>query len=45
MKDKIFPVLLMLMDFGAAAVYLSNGDIKRCVYWVAALVLTYCVTF
>jgi hypothetical protein len=40
----IFPVLLAVLDFGAAIVYLTQGDIKRGIYWVAAATLTICVT-
>lgn len=40
----IFPIILIVMDIGAALVYLSGGDIRRCVYWLAAAILTVCVT-
>lgn len=45
MKTKIFPTILIILDIGASAVYVCNGDIKRCIYWIAAAVLTACVTF
>ena len=45
MSVKIFPIILMILDFGAAVVYLCNGDFKRCIYWIAAATLTACVTF
>lgn len=41
----IFPVLLMLLDVGAAVVYATDGDWKKAVYWVAAAVLNAMVTF
>jgi hypothetical protein len=41
----IFPVSLTIIDFGAAAVYLFGGDIKKAIYWIAAAVLNICVTF
>lgn len=44
-KQQIFPAILMLLDLGAGIVYLMGGDIKRAIYWWAALVLTACVTF
>lgn len=41
----IFPSILMLLDIGAGIVYLTQGDWKRCIYWIAAATLTACVTF
>lgn len=41
----IFPTILILLDFGAGIVYLANGNIKMFIYWIAAAVLTICVTF
>jgi len=41
---KAFPYILMSLDVAAAVVYLINGDLRRGVYWVAAAVLTACVT-
>jgi hypothetical protein len=40
----IFPSLLIALDMGAAIVYLFVGDWRRGVYWIAAAVLTACVT-
>jgi len=40
----IFPTILILLDFGASMVYLLNGDIKHCIYWLAAMTLTICIT-
>lgn len=45
MNPKIFPICLMTLNLCAAISYLLNGDIKHCIYWLAALVLTACVTF
>lgn len=42
--SKLFPVILIVLDFGASVVYFAYGDIKRAIYWVAAGVLTICVT-
>lgn len=42
---KLFPSILILLDFLAAAVYLWDGDYRRTVYWLAACVLTITVTF
>lgn len=43
--EKVFPVLLILLDIGAAATYAASFDWRRSIYWVAAAVLTACVTF
>ncbi len=41
----IFPVLLIILDVGAAVVYAVNKDYKMTVYWLAAAVLNITVTF
>jgi hypothetical protein len=41
---KLFPVILIILDFGAAIVYFTSGDIRRGIYWLAAAVLTITVT-
>lgn len=43
--EKLLPILLIIIDFCAAIVYLIKGDIKHGIYWIAAGVLTCCVTF
>lgn len=43
--EYFFPLLLIVLDVGAASVYAFSGDIKKAVYWVAAAVLNVCVTF
>ena len=42
--SKIFPMALITLDFLAAIVYFSQGDIKRGIYWLSAMSLTICVT-
>lgn len=42
--EKIFPTILIILDVGASIVYFSQGDIKRGVYWLAAMTLTVCIT-
>ncbi len=42
---KLFPSVLIVLDLCAAAVYLYDMDIRRTLYWVAAAVLTACVTY
>jgi hypothetical protein len=39
-----FPSLITL-DVGAAFVYAVEADWRRTIYWIAAAVLTACVTF
>ena len=43
--EKIFPTVLIILDFCAAIVYGVNGDLRHCIYWVSAGVLTICVTY
>lgn len=44
-KTKIFPVILILLNLGAAIMSGTAGDFKKMVYWVAAAVLNVTVTF
>jgi hypothetical protein len=44
LSPSLFPYTLVVLDFLAALVYLTNGDIKRTVYWLAAMTLTITVT-
>jgi hypothetical protein len=43
--EKVFPIVLIVLDLCASAVYGCGGDLRRAVYWFAAGVLTACVTF
>ena len=45
MNKYIFPCLLIALDLGAAIMYLTEGDWRKVVYWVAAAVLNITVTF
>ena len=45
MKTLIFPTILIILDLSASIVYLSDGDYKKFIYWVACGVLTACVTY
>ena len=45
MNPKIFPTVLIVLDLLASIPYLCQGDIKHFVYWIAAGVLTYSVTW
>lgn len=40
-----FPTVLMIIDVLAAMVWFSQGDIRKCIYWMAAATLTAVVTF
>lgn len=45
-KEQIFPLVLILMDLGAAVVYgVATKDYKKVIYWIAAATLTITVTF
>jgi hypothetical protein len=39
------PSIAILLNLTTAAVLLSQGDIKRAIYWLAAATLTSTVTF
>lgn len=41
----IFPIMLIMLDLGAAVVYGISGDIRKVVYWIAAAILNITVTF
>lgn len=42
---KVFPIILIILDFSAGIVYGFNQDWRHMVYWWAAATLTACVTF
>lgn len=42
---RLFPTLIMVLNLGSAIMSLYAGDIKRFVYWTAALALTCSVTW
>lgn len=39
-----FPIVLVVLDICAASNYAYDGDWRHFVYWIAAAVLTLCVT-
>lgn len=45
MTNKIFPTLLIILDICAAAGYVPDGDWRKILYWIAAAVLTFTVTY
>lgn len=44
-KEKIFPIVLIVLDTCASVPYFAAGDFKKGIYWIAAAVLNICVTF
>lgn len=43
--EQVFPLILILLDIGAAVVALIHKDYRKAVYWGAAAVLNIAVTF
>ena len=44
-KEKIFPIILIILNLSASAVCLFSHEPKKAVYWLAAAILNFCVTF
>lgn len=44
MNDKFFPIILILLDIAASIVYLTTANWRMAIYWLAAAILTICVT-
>ena len=44
-RAQIFPATLIVLGIAAAVVYALEADARRCIYWLAAAVLTGVVTF
>ena len=42
--EKVFPIILIVLDVLAAVVYAFKMDWNMSIYWVSAAVLTTCVT-
>lgn len=43
--EKLFPTLLIILDICAACAYIPTGDWRKVAYWLAAAILTFCVTY
>jgi hypothetical protein len=43
--EKLFPVVLIILQAAAAVVYGLHHDWRRMAYWLAAVVITAAVTF
>jgi hypothetical protein len=44
-RNQILPTVLIVIDLAAAVGYIPDGEWKRVIYWVAAAVLTWSVTW
>lgn len=42
---KLFPIVLLVCNAGAAATYAAAGDYRRSLYWIASAVCIAVVTF
>lgn len=45
MSRYVFPIVMILLDVGAAVVYAVHRDARMAIYWIAAAVLNAAVTF
>lgn len=45
MITKLFPILMICLSICSSLIYLINKDYKHFVYWLAASIMTYVVTF
>ncbi|MBI9017346.1 MAG: hypothetical protein JEZ07_08820 [Phycisphaerae bacterium] len=43
--EKLFPTILIVLDICAAVGYLPSHNWRMVVYWLAAAILTTCVTW
>lgn len=43
--NKVFPTILIVLNFAASAVYLFDGDWRKTAYWFAAGVLNLSITY
>ena len=43
--EKFFPTVLIVLDLLASIPYAANGDVMMFVYWVAAALLTFSLTW
>lgn len=45
LRSQIFPLILIILDVAASFAYAYDFDFRRSIYWMAAAILTACVTF
>ncbi len=43
--NKLFPLILIVLQLAACIGYIPSGDWRMCVYWAAAAILNIAVTF
>ena len=43
--EKVFPTVLIVLDLLASIPYAAKGDVRMFVYWVAAALLTFSLTW
>jgi hypothetical protein len=43
--QKFFPTILIVLDVCAACAYIPAGDWRKIIYWCAAAILTFTVTY
>jgi len=43
--EKLFPAIMIALQLLAALAYIPSGNWRQVFYWLAAAVLTFCVTF
>ncbi|MBN1436192.1 MAG: hypothetical protein JW936_03885 [Sedimentisphaerales bacterium] len=44
-SERLFPTILIILDVCAAAGYIPPGDWRKVLYWLAAALITTCVTY
>jgi hypothetical protein len=44
-SEKIFPILMIALQFGASIIYFCKQDVRHGTYWLSAAVITVTVTF
>jgi hypothetical protein len=45
MSERLFPLAMIALSLVAGVIYAWHGDVRRCVYFLAAAVLTASVVF
>jgi len=45
MSPKLFPTILIILDLLAAIGYIPAHDWRKVIYWIAAAVLTFVITY
>lgn len=44
-KDKFFPFIYILLSLASSSVYACGGNWRKALYWFAAAVLTFSITW